>query len=461
MRPKAGISPLSELLRGCLIAAGLLLVPLSLPIYVATSLIYTESKGPFKNWMQVVDWEGDGDLDVMVSHARWEDVDLSWAGVGLWINDGDGTFALRNAGDGEDWPFLGHAGAAADLDQDGDLDVLAQEFDIDVLVDQGGVQAGAPGQYFNNGGINPPAPYAHGYRDMGGSITMGDLNGDGRSDALVTGCCYGINASESGDDFANAPSVSWVWINDGRQGAHLNGHTLPMDFLEGSPIRQAALGDLDADGDLDAVAAVDQPTMGEVDSLGDLVLINDGTGTFAALEQRLGDADSTSVALGDVNGDGTLDALVGTSLGAAVLLNQGNQIGDAGPMFVAAEQFFAARQTPTDKLGAAFSTAADRMLGLYLPIGRVRTKAVFLADIDADGDQDALLARPYWAEIWWNDGHGVFSRSGARLDYPEDTGVAVADFDGDGDQDIFAAGNIENHRMWRNDGNGDFALLHP
>lgn len=137
MRPKAGISPLSELLRGCLIAAGLLLVPLSLPIYVATSLIYTESKGPFKNWMQVVDWEGDGDLDVMVSHARWEDVDLSWAGVGLWINDGDGTFALRNAGDGEDWPFLGHAGAAADLDQDGDLDVLAQEFDIDVLVARG------------------------------------------------------------------------------------------------------------------------------------------------------------------------------------------------------------------------------------------------------------------------------------------------------------------------------------
>ena len=67
-------------------------VLLSLPVFAGLSLWYTETKGPFKNWTQVVDWETDGDLDIIVSHTRWEDVDLSWAGIGRWINQGDGTF---------------------------------------------------------------------------------------------------------------------------------------------------------------------------------------------------------------------------------------------------------------------------------------------------------------------------------------------------------------------------------
>ena len=51
------------------------------------------------------------------------------------------------------------------------------------------------------------------------------------------------------------------------------------------------------------------------------------------------------------------------------------------------------------------------------------------ADLDGDGDLDALLARLWGAEIWWNDGHGFFTRSDLRFEYREDTGVAVADFD--------------------------------
>jgi hypothetical protein len=50
------------------------------------NLSYWERKGPFKNWIQVVDLDIDGDLDMIVSHTRWEDVDLSWAGTGRWIN---------------------------------------------------------------------------------------------------------------------------------------------------------------------------------------------------------------------------------------------------------------------------------------------------------------------------------------------------------------------------------------
>ena len=56
-----------------------------------------------------------------------------------------------------------------------------------------------------------------------------------------------------------------------------------MDFLDGRPIREVALGDLDGDGDLDVFAAMGKPTMGTIDSLDDLILLNDGKGSLAAI----------------------------------------------------------------------------------------------------------------------------------------------------------------------------------
>ena len=48
-------------------------------------------------------------------------------------------------------------------------------------------------------------------------------------------------------------------------------------------------------------------------------------------------------------------------------------------------------------------------LGVYLPYGSVRTRAVFLADLDGDEDLDALIARLWGAEVWWNDGQDRFT----------------------------------------------------
>ncbi|MCB0138198.1 MAG: hypothetical protein KDD75_24065, partial [Caldilineaceae bacterium] len=55
----------------------------------------------------------------------------------------------------------------------------------------------------------------------------------------------------------------------------------------------ADLADLDGDGDLDRV------------------LFNDGAGAFVDSGQRIGDAESTAVVLGDLDGDGDADALAG------------------------------------------------------------------------------------------------------------------------------------------------------
>jgi hypothetical protein len=86
----------------------------------------------------------------------------------------------------------------------------------------------------------------------------------------------------------------------------------------------------------------------------------------------------------------------------------------------------------------------------------MRTNAVFLADMDGDGDLDVVLARLWWAEIWWNDGQGVFSLSDVLFEYREDTGVAIADFDGDGNQDVFIGRNQDDYQQWLGSGDGSF-----
>ena len=415
-RHQVSTKPPSPMRCGLLIVIGILAVLLSCPVCMSGSLLYTETKGPFKNWTQVVDLDGDGDLDVLVSHTRWEDVDLSWAGIGMWINQGDGTFELlRDRGTGT-WPFAGFTAAAGDIDQDGDPDIFVQDFGIQLLQNQGGLQGGELGKFISSGGIISPPTSTQGYRDMGGTIAMGDLNEDGRIDAFVAGCCYGMYPKKPGNDSPHAPSVSWVWINDGMKNNQLMGHIIPMDFLDGRPIREAALGDLDGDGDLDVFAAVGKPTMGTIDSVDDLILLNDGKGRLTPFDLKLANTDSTSVALGDVNRDGRLDVLVGTSVGAMLWINSGNGVGSDRPVFVPAEQSFEADQTLWEKLQAEYSTVVDKLLGLYLPYGSIRTKAVFLADLDGDKDLDVLIARVWGAEIWWNDGLGEFSRSNVRFE---------------------------------------------
>jgi uncharacterized repeat protein (TIGR01451 family) len=102
------------------------------------------------------------------------------------------------------------------------------------------------------------------------------------------------------------PAPNRVWLNDGAGNFSDSGQRLGNAFTQG-----AALGDVDGDGDLDAVFAGD-----------DQVWLNDGTGNFSEGERPLGHAGGYGLALGDLDGDGDLDAIfAGGRDGSEIWLN--------------------------------------------------------------------------------------------------------------------------------------------
>jgi hypothetical protein len=188
--------------------------------------------------------------------------------------------------------------------------------------------------------------------------------------------------------------------------------------LGGSASTAVALGDVDGDGDLDALVTNNWDQA-------DKVWLNDGTGTFNDSGQSLGSADSMGVALGDVDGDGDLDAFVAT-------MDYDHSSGEANKVW---RNDGTGTFTETQSLGSAPSVA------------------VALGDVDGDGDLDAFVANRAGAnKVWRNDGTGTFTDGNQSLGSADSLGVALGDVDSDGDLDAFVAnfGHGEANRVWLN-----------
>jgi hypothetical protein len=381
--------------------------------------------GPYHNTTSVADLDGDGDLDVVLNSLRHETDTIIWSGATLLINQGGGKFTPHRVDLG------GPSTAAGDLDGDGDADLVQMTYTASLHLNQGGIQGGIPGDFRRWRSIEPAENQHNGSPE--GSIVLGDLNNDGRLDALVSYCCSVLIESQEGL-FSFLP---WVWLN--------TIGSISLSTLGDLPMRPT-LGDLDGDGDLDVYAAMLPPRGGDYDSA-DRVLLNDGRGDFVDSGQRLentrlpGTAGSGAVALGDLDADGDLDALVATSTGAAIWINQGGAQGGRSGIFA----------EPGPRLG------------------RGHIEAVFLADLDADGDLDAVVGWKsqafVWldsviaagraeASVWWNDGQAGFRDSGQRLRYTERHALAIGDFNGDSFLDFFAAADDSDVHVWFNQGDG-------
>jgi hypothetical protein len=414
------------------------------------------------------DLDGDGDLDAWVANYN------TLANVGqpnrVWINDGLGNFADSGQALGNS---CSHGVALGDLDGDGDLDAwVANGSDFDgqpnrVWVNQGGIQGGSAGTFADSG-------QALGNSDSWG-VALGDLDGDGDLDAWVA----------NGTGYDSHPSL--MWINQGGvQGGTVGTFADSGQALGNSNSHGVALGDLDGDGDLDAWVAtiwnyygsqanrvwinqggatvnfIDSGqtlgefysfdvALGDLDGDGDLdawvanhngqdnhVLINDGLGNFADNSQALGNSHSHDVALGDFDGDGDLDAWVANGEGEpnGVWVNQGGIQG--GPV----------------------GTFADNRQ----EIGNSQSTGVSIGDLDGDGDLDAWVANCCFQpnRVWINQGgiqggvEGTFADSGQALGNSQSYGISLGDLDGDSDLDAWVANLSGANRVWINDGLGNF-----
>ena len=320
---------------------------------------------------------------------------------------------------------------AADFDNDGDLDVVSG---TSVNINNGGATF-SPGRSFVNN------PYTL------DKTAMVDLDADGDLD-LVSTSTYNLPTSGG---FGLIGSN----INNG------NGTFAPLQFARmGDFAAGLAVGDVDGDGDPDAVAGYDYTKVG--------VVLNAGNGTFGSLGTREVGIRSSQVLLSDMDNDGDLDLIATNGTVIVICRNDGHGVFDT-PITVATGNAGVLAITDADadgdldlltangqelnvRLNNGNATFGSRTTLSVVSNGGVLTfQNLLVGDVDGDGDIDAVVARAgvgnvgsYSAvmSVCLNNGAGAFGWGsnlvlGTNVTWPAP--ALLADLDGDGDLDLLAS----------------------
>ncbi|GAB5521203.1 MAG: hypothetical protein RhofKO_34540 [Rhodothermales bacterium] len=341
------------------------------------------------------DMDGDGDLDVL--SALFDRQAYVW-----YPNlDGQGTFGeAQFIASGIITPRLMHT---ADIDGDGDLDVLA-------FAGTRQLQSRANLRWYRNddGGRRferMPDLYTEEYE--AGHITTGDLDNDGDLDVLFAGFWTDV--------------LLWCENTDG-----LGTFGPAQEFQTAAQPAFIGLMDVDQDGDTDVVGVAahdrnivwfEQTSPGHYDQ------------RRAAIDEVTGGLRHLDAQLADINRDGLMDMVTGAGGSEEVAWFAGTGT--------------AAAFGPKQSIGIASGLLDD----------------IEVTDLDGDGDQDVLSVSQDGILVWYanTDGAGTFSSARVLVFSPNSPPnfVQSADLDADGDMDILTSSTDGQLVLWyANDGIG-------
>ena len=282
------------------------------------------------------DLDGDGDLDLYVAHYVNFSYDFNpdcrspttrlrsychpsaFDGLvdSLYINNGDGTFHEEGERRGivqEPREEKGFGVVTSDLDVDGDIDIyVANDTTPNRLYVNDGHGSFEEWSLLAGTGLS-----FEGLPESGMGVDVGDVDGDGLPDLIVTNY-----ARETNTLYRNIGEL--MFADD----------TVALGLAEASYV---SLGwgiqflDYDNDGDLDLAVAnghvIENEEMlaGESYAQPNQLFENDGTGRFEDVSSRAGAAWSVArvsrgLAAGDLNDDGRIDLVITNANGVAELL---------------------------------------------------------------------------------------------------------------------------------------------
>jgi hypothetical protein len=372
---------MSSLMAAAVLAMGLADTPLLVP---ADGSPIGVARGPAN--VAAGDVNKDGRPDLVVTSTRS-------LRVTILLGQGDGRLAQMPAG-AFAVPESPDEMALGDVNGDGSVDLALashESYGVVLLLGDGrGSFRPAPSSpiVMKDG----RQPHTHG-------LGIADFNGDGNAD-LVT-----VNSNDDND-------VA-VALGDGH-GRFVRAAGSP--FAVGPGPYPLALGDLDADGNVDMVVTSTgfRNGLGPVAVSGLTALFGDGRGGFRRSEIPLRTGHTWFVAIGDVNGDRKLDLVAthGEDRLLSVLLGDG-------------------RGSFTERSGSPFD------------LGQ-RAWYVGFVDLNRDGNRDLVAAADSGVRALLGDGRGAFAPAPGS---PFATGkgtwrLAVADVNADGKSDV-ATSNLD------------------